>query len=377
LIQQELDWSYLVRLGVEHRMIGLLHRHLSTAAKDLVPATTARTIRGLFLENLAWQFQLAGELHPLLTELERAGIPALPYKGPTLAERLYGDLGLRQSYDLDVMVRPADVARARYVLLARGYQPQEELTEAGRSFMLRNRYSEAFEREDTLTVELHWAFTNGDISFPLTLDDLLPRLEIGQLGGMSVRRLRAEDLLLILSVHGAKHLWARFEWICGVAELIRSSEGLNWQEILERARDLGVERMVTLGLVLARDLLDAPVPEEVITQCVTAQPHVLRLAEEVRRLLSAPESSTESAAEYGSLRHDILHFHLRERLRDQMRFLAYRVTTPSQPRNWHAVSVGRWSFPVHSVMRPLQVATKLIPATLWYVRRVRERRASS
>jgi hypothetical protein len=58
----------------------------------------------------------------MVTEaLERDGIRALPLKGPLLAERLYGDVGLRPSEDVDVLVAVADLERAGRSLGELGY----------------------------------------------------------------------------------------------------------------------------------------------------------------------------------------------------------------------------------------------------------------
>src|ERR1035437_6436605 len=47
----------------------------------------------------------------VLKSFHRAGIPVMTLKGPLLSLELYGDVGLRQSHDLDLMVKPADLAR--------------------------------------------------------------------------------------------------------------------------------------------------------------------------------------------------------------------------------------------------------------------------
>jgi hypothetical protein len=58
----------------------------------------------------------------LLATLRDAGVPALPIKGPFLAEWLYGDAGMRISRDIDLLVAPADLERARTAAAELGYQ---------------------------------------------------------------------------------------------------------------------------------------------------------------------------------------------------------------------------------------------------------------
>src|SRR5207244_1068830 len=95
----------------------------------------------------------------------------------------------------------------------------------------------------------------------LSLHDALP-ISL-PLGGTLVRTLSAEHLLLVLCAHGAKHCWERLGWICDVAELLRRTPALDLSGMLAQARSLGVERIMLLGLRLAAELLDVPLPEDV------------------------------------------------------------------------------------------------------------------
>jgi len=59
----------------------------------------------------------------LLGRLSEAGIPAAPLKGPDLAQRIYGDLGLRSSADVDLLVAASRLDDAVRVVQALGYGP--------------------------------------------------------------------------------------------------------------------------------------------------------------------------------------------------------------------------------------------------------------
>jgi hypothetical protein len=68
----------------------------------------------------------------------------------------------------------------------------------------------------------------------------------------------------MLCVHGSKHYWERLSWMADVAELSQIPRGLDWAAAGSRARALGAERMMHLGLALAHELLAAPLPPEVL-----------------------------------------------------------------------------------------------------------------
>ena len=62
--------------------------------------------------------------------------------------------------------------------------------------------------------------------------------------------------------HGAKHMWSRLMWLGDVGRLAQA--GVDWTAVMKLASETRCERPVLLGLLLAHDLLDAPVPENVL-----------------------------------------------------------------------------------------------------------------
>jgi hypothetical protein len=64
---------------------------------------------------------MADELAAVVALLDANGVASIPYKGPRSRSRPMGDLGLREFGDLDLLVRAADVLRAKTLLAQRGY----------------------------------------------------------------------------------------------------------------------------------------------------------------------------------------------------------------------------------------------------------------
>lgn len=362
LVRAGIDWEGLASLAGRNKMLPLLWWHLGREVSTL-PEPAASSLRYAFVHNAAQMLRHSAELLELGRLFATEGIAMVPYKGPVLAAQLYGNIALRQAGDLDILVRRSDVGRARALLHARGYRPRHALDRGGEEFMLRSRYSEELERPDGPSVELHWGFTNGDVGLALDLDSLAGRLRAAALGGGGVPVFGPEDLLLVLCIHGGKHRWDRLEWICGVAELMRAgSDDLEWSALLERAIELGVRRMVLLGVLLAHDLLGAPAPAEIV-RLARSDAAVTRLAREVPALLLLDEIDGDGA---GDLATDLFRLQLRERPRDRLRFIWYRLTTPSRPESWSSVALGKRWLPVHGVVRPFQLAAKLLPALRRY-----------
>ena len=325
LCRVPIDWDYLIGAASAHGVKPLLCSALINTCPEaltkLILDQLKRYLQAHTLKNLF----LTRELVRLLGVLERAGITAIPWKGPVLAAMAYGNVALRQFGDLDILVRERDAMTAKDFLLSSGYRLLYQGTaEQEDAFHSVRKVCELVREDGRVAVELHWAITSHTFYFPLDPASLWDEVETVSLQGASVRNLGAADLLIVLCVHGAKHHWGRLMWICDIAELLRAySKQIDWPSLMSLARSLGGARMLALGLLLARELLDAKVPEAVLEQ-IGAEPKVAVLAEEVRSRLftSASVMAVDRPAFY---------IQLRERPRDRFRcrlYLGYRMLTP-------------------------------------------------
>jgi Uncharacterised nucleotidyltransferase len=267
LAASEVDWEYLFLLARRHAVVPLLYLQLERHASDLVPLENLRQLKQHYLENSARNTVLTAELCRLISLFAASGIDAIPYKGPVLGLIAYDNLALRRFVDLDVIVKRADVLKAREILLAEGYTPSKSLSLAQQELLLRAQHNMQFSRDNhRLIVELHWEVAPQLFASSVNPDKLWRDLVTIDINGARLKTLSADDLLFSLCVHGSRHLWERLSWICDVAELI-ARHRFNWIDLLKRAADADSERMFLLGLHLADKLLDAPLPDEVRRRC--------------------------------------------------------------------------------------------------------------
>lgn len=267
LVQRGINWQFLVQLALQHRVVPILYQRLSSVCPESVPATMLDQLRDYFYSNTRRNLFLASELVKLVRLCGRHGFVVVPFKGPLLASLAYGDLSLRTFDDLDILVAKDEVLNVRDLLLSQGYLDRTHLTGEQELSYLRSGCAFTLEREDgSVTVDLHWQITPRVFPFPIELDGLWERLTAVSLGGSELLSLSLEDLALVLCVHGAKHQWSRFEWICAFSNLVSRHTDIDWTRILDQARRLGVERMCLHGLLLTNELLGAPLPHEVATR---------------------------------------------------------------------------------------------------------------
>ena len=349
LLTRDVAWDYLVALAEQHGLVPLLYQRLRSHQGE-VPVEVLSRLRDLDQQNTKTTLLLTGELIKLLDFLAARGIQAIPFKGPVLALLAYGDLALRQFVDLDILVKRQDVSAVKDLLAGQGFAPRPALNKSQQSALLQFDCSYNFANEKGVCVDLHWDITPRCFSFDLDPDRLWDRLQPIALNGRQLKTLSLEDLVLILCLHGFTHFWERLGWICDVGGLIDCQKDIDWDLLVDNSIRRGNRRVLSLGLFLASELLDAPIPPEVWRRA-PADGTVTAIAQQVRDQLFAQSHNG------GIVEEARLHLSLRERKRDKLRAFFRLVATP-RPNDWKLISLPARLFFLYYPLRPLRLTAK-------------------
>ncbi len=351
LLRTDVDWEYLLRLAERHCVVPLLHKQLSLADGDLIPADARAKLLASNHENTNSNLLLTGELIKLLDFLDGHGIWAIPLKGPTLALRAYGDIGLRQFSDLDILVRQSDVTRISELLIERGFTPHQPLTLAQEAALQRFDCSCNFISKHGVALDVHWGLVDRHHGFAIDTESFFERLELVTVNGRELRTLATEHLLIFLCLHGFTHFWERLSWICDVAALIASGREIDWKLLVQTAKANGTLRILLLGLWLAHDVLSTPLPKEVLT-AVMNDPVVQQVGHEVEQHLFVKAELYTGVFSEASLL-----LRLRERKRDQLKSLFSLLLTPRRYDRM-VVSIPKSLSFLYYLIRPARLAAK-------------------
>lgn len=326
LARSPLEWETVIEIADHHGVLPLLYWNLNRSCPNDVPASILADLRERFRLNAQRNLMLTQELLAVLKLFRNNNIPAIPFKGPMLARMAYGDIALRQIADVDVLVRKSELSAARNVLLEHEYLYVHTMDRIQEKIFIQSNCALTLARENPRVVlDLHWELTPKYFYLPFDLNAMQARLQPVVLGGVSVQTFCAEDLLLILCVHGARHVWERLDWLVSVAELVRVSV-LDWDALIARARQSRCQRMLWLGLELGRQWLDAELSSD-IQEKIHADPVVATLAAKISERFWRAEEARENFFEDTFV--DELHPLMFERWVDRARYYAALVFSPS------------------------------------------------
>jgi hypothetical protein len=287
----------LLELAAEHGVLGHLAARLGKMDGDSVPRETRQALLdGQRAQNFV-TLRMTAELFSIFDQFASAGIGALPVKGPVLAVRAYGDPAMRSYGDLDLLVRQRDIRRATELMIAAGYDAAVPLAaiDAGK---IPGQYL-FIKPGSNLLVELHNDLTLRYFPRRLPLERLFERQTRVQLDSREVPALSVEDELVLICVHGAKHLWERLMWIADVAALVCRQANLDWERAAASAKEAGAERMLHVGLQLSETLLKFRLPKDILEK-VKSDKAAANLTAQIQKWLpaagNAPPGLFERAA---------------------------------------------------------------------------------
>jgi hypothetical protein len=314
IVTQGIDWQAFLQRATSHGVRPLVYQSLHAICWEALPEAARQELSHFYSANSAKNRFLAGELLYILQLFEAEHILALPFKGPVLAAVFYGDLGLREFTDLDILVRERDVPRAREILSSQGYR-----SNLGSAIITRDvNVDELLSVSTGISVELHWQFSPRRFVPTIVAEDVWNSVRPCVILGREVWSFSSQDMFLFLAVHGGRHSWSSLKWVCDLAEFLRSNPDLDWPRLFKRAEALGASRTSRLGIYLAAELLEAEVPASV-AGAVREDRQVRYLAEDVRQRIQKPR-------DVDPIEDQIFNLKLKERFRDKVRYVFLQFT---------------------------------------------------
>lgn len=362
-VGDRLNWEELIQSASMHGVLPLVYRSLTEVAPDRVPKAVLSRFMKLYLLSASHSHRLANATLDLVNIFANHDIPMMVFKGPVLAEMVYGSINFRRFADVDLLIHERDVARVRQLLIDLDFHPRLLAKDQETSDYLRSRiWDDSFTHaQKQVTLDLHWQLMPDYFPVDFDLEQLWSNRQPVLLQETELQSFCPEDLLLYLCAHGSKELWRRLIWVCDIAEFVRVYPHLPWRSLLERARALGMERMFLLGMTLAHDLLDMPIPDPLVSE--TQHEVIQSLANSFKERMSCDLETTVESAEHGFwLFHNPLHLRLRDHWRDRLPqyWLTFKFLITPNEEDRAFLPLPKGLHPLYFLVRPVRIGLKLL-----------------
>jgi hypothetical protein len=256
-----MDWPRFLLLAQHHRLVPLVSHSLHASVAELhLPALepVLNQLHKLSLDNAHQSLRSLAEMRRVVQELHARAIPVLVLKGLPLAQSVFGEMGLRATGDIDLLIDKGSILESDRVLRGFGYRglfQMERFTPRQLAFYRTRWRDNAYQNPSTeYEIDLHWRlFRNPEM--PGAGLCAAHTRDIVNFGGFLVETLPQKQSLLYLCVHGALDGWLFFKSLVDVAAQVRTMTGPELDALATLAEGYGVLPELSVALILVRRYL--------------------------------------------------------------------------------------------------------------------------
>ncbi|WP_138752512.1 nucleotidyltransferase domain-containing protein [Paenibacillus sinopodophylli] len=253
------DWDRFIELARHHRVFPSLNHKLQKLKTSGIPVFVSQLFQRDYYRNTLQMLTLSGEMEQLAKLFSDNGIRSLFLKGPVIAADLYGDVSLRTSCDLDLLVPIVDLERTEALLLSCGYVKDDYIVSVLNDWKWRHHHTSFMHPDKKIKVEVHWRLNPAPAKEP-KFDDLWERRRQSSLISRPIYYLGREDLFLFLVSHGARHGWSRLRWLLDIKQLLEQK--VDWPKLNQLLRKHQLSHIGGQALLLLARLFTVPLREE-------------------------------------------------------------------------------------------------------------------
>lgn len=360
-ISRELNWDFVFEIAQRNGILPLLSFNLLQEFSDSIPVAIKDKLNSFMQGHMHKNLVVTQTLISIVKMLEVAGIPSLPFKGTTLAMRAYGNLALRDYIDLDILVQPRHFDKAVQILSDNEFVPISTTSKLKRKvlFFTRKKDVVLLGLRKNVQIELHWKLSGSHFAMPYEINELWNRLEKIDIGGTGLNALPFADLFVYLCLHGSRHSWKKFSWICDLHELIlaqdNSGKEIDWREIHRHAKAHGCEKVLLLGIFLVEEFFDFRTNEPAFAH-IEADQLFRTIAERVNKKVFSETGNVSDIGEQYSF-----HLALKERMPDRLKlhivYLLWYLKVIFVPNalDKSVFHLPAGLYPLYFVLRPIRL----------------------
>jgi hypothetical protein len=228
---------------------------------------------------------MARESILLQRTLERAGLPAMILKGAPLAILAYGELGLKESWDIDLLTAEEFAPEAAALLVELGYDNSLSHLDLSQleAYVRLTKDAPFTHPVSGITVELHWSVTDHRrLLRGIGVNG--PAQDVATPAG-TLRTIADDELFAYLCFHGAIHSWCPLRWLADFGALIARRSEADLERLWNKSHDYGARRAASVALLLCHRLLGKSLSPEFL-RSLRKDPMVRRLERNVLAILS-------------------------------------------------------------------------------------------
>ena len=255
------NYDRLLELANLNQVSPIMYRNLQKVQG--VPEHVMEGLNKAYLATFLQNVRHSQETMRIIGLPQMEGIEVIPLKGSLFSDIVLGDMGLYPTCDIDLLVHPRDLERAKSAIVGLGYSEGSTLAEEDR---LQGSYHLSFSN-NTYVVELHWNLVMRYFEAPP--DFWWEDAGIIEYEGTVISVLAPEKYLLYAIFRLFSHGFIPLRFSILVSGIVGKYGGqIDWSKFLSCAGELKMNRVSLFTLKLLHELLGVDIPQEIANRRV-------------------------------------------------------------------------------------------------------------
>ena len=275
-IEEVEDWDYFINTIIERGLAPLFYKKLPLLGA-ILPARVEQLLKKTYYTTVSRNMVIYDAFKELCLVFKMHNNDFLALKGIFLAEWLYGDIGLRQMSDIDLLIREEDAAKAIAAMEQIGYHVIKYKTIVSESA---DKLADSVVDKDEaahlppmlkgiLSVELHTKLQYKREEYKQETQEIWDSSRFVTLNGNTVRVLDFYQQIIHICLHLHRHTGEHVQFTCYsdiVVFLEKFKDEINWDVLIETCVKNGYEVPVFRYMLLAHEYMGAYLPDNIIEQ---------------------------------------------------------------------------------------------------------------
>jgi hypothetical protein len=356
LIQDKaVDWDKVYHLACIHQIRPLLLRGVSGMQNGQIPSPILQKLKAACFQISARNLANTNEMLRLLGLFKQQDILAVPYKGAYLANKYYGDFGMREFSDIDLFVHEEDILRIKALLSQEAYIPEFTLLPHQEALFFNTDCEYNFnltspEGTKLFHVEPHFRSSHKSYDLNLRLHDFEKHIKDISFSGKNISVLSNEaHLILTTTNHGINEGWTSLKYVFDLYQIMqKDGDTFDWTFIETQFNMLHILPTFLVGYSMLNKLfgLEIAVP----MKHLTAEKKIRQLTENrLHKLATYAGISFDS--QWGKFLYNVK---CRTKKSSQLKMFYYQFATPGNAE-LKIIILPSWLSFLYIFVRPIRI----------------------
>ena len=260
----DFSWDEFIQLAIRHCLVPQIYNNLKDSSQ--IPSDILLRLKKYSSQLGFRTLHNTAEVLRITKFFEKKQSELIFIKGLPLTLQLFGDHNLRQSCDIDFLVRESDLPVVINHMTELGYQtvsPQYRLEGKRFKYHLNNfRDISFFHPQYKTSVEVHFKLGYRWVDF-LSFDQISKHYVLYK--NINIPTLSCEENFVFLMLNGASEGWRFLRGLYDIVKYIERQPSPNWQIVWQLSKQLGVIDILSQTLILVNHVFATKLPDGIIS----------------------------------------------------------------------------------------------------------------